>query len=78
MDLMFYTICPRHNKSLILNIITRIVEGRDARYITGSGQTIPTNDRVLIYSTIGECEVNSNSNNNRFIIIENSATSTPN
>jgi hypothetical protein len=53
---MFYTISPRHNKSLILNIITRIVEGRDARYITGSGQTKPTNDRVLIFSTIGDCE----------------------
>lgn len=56
MDLMFYTITARHNKALILNVITRIVEGRDARYITGSGQTKPTNDRVLIFSTIGNCE----------------------
>lgn len=56
MDLAFYTIQPRNNKTFILNIIPRIIEGRNARYITGSGQTKPTADRVNIFRLEGNCE----------------------
>lgn len=56
MDLSFYTIQPRNNKTFILNLIPRIVEGRNARYITGSGQTRPTADRVDLFRMEGNCE----------------------
>jgi hypothetical protein len=56
MDLAFYTIQPRNNKTFMLNIIPRIVEGRNARYITGSGQTKSTADRVSIFRREGNCE----------------------
>ncbi|RYH32203.1 hypothetical protein EON65_01110 [archaeon] len=56
MDLAFYTIQPRNNKTFILNLIPRIVEGRAARYITGSGQTKPTADRVNLFRLEGNCE----------------------
>lgn len=56
MDLAFHSIQPRNNKTFILNIIPRIVEGRNARYITGSGQTRPTADRVDLFRLEGQCE----------------------
>lgn len=56
MDLTFYTIQPRNNKTFVLNLIPRIVEGRNARYITGSGQTKPTADRVNLFRIEGSCE----------------------
>lgn len=56
MDLAFYTIQPRNNKTFILNLIPRITEGRSARYITGSGQTKPTTDRVNLFRLEGNCE----------------------
>jgi hypothetical protein len=42
-------ICPRYNKNRLLTLVTRIVEGRTKKYITGSGQTDSTSHRVLIY-----------------------------
>lgn len=56
MILSFYTIQPRNNKTFILNLIPRVVEGRNARYITGSGQTRPTADRVDLFRIEGNCE----------------------
>lgn len=56
MDLAFFTIQPRNNKTFILNLIPRIVEGKNARYITGSGQTRPTADRVNLFRMEGNCE----------------------
>jgi len=56
MDLAFYTMQPRNNKTFILNLIPRVVEGRNARYITGSGQTKPTSDRVNLFRWEGNCE----------------------
>jgi len=49
MDLLFYTMKPNLNKGFALDIITRLCEGRDIKYNTGSGQTKPTKDRVLIF-----------------------------
>lgn len=56
MDLIFYTLQPRNNKTFALTFIPRLVEGRHARYITGSGQTKPTADRVNIFRLEGNCE----------------------
>jgi hypothetical protein len=56
MDLIFYALQPRNNKTFILNLIPRIVEGKNAKYITGSGQTKPTADRVNLFRAEGNCE----------------------
>ena len=56
MDLTFYTLQPRNNKTFILSLIPRIVEGKSAKYITGSGQTKSTSDRVNIFREEGHCE----------------------
>jgi hypothetical protein len=42
-------ISPRYNKNRLLTVVTRIVEGRGKRYVTGSGQTDFTTNRVTIY-----------------------------
>jgi hypothetical protein len=39
-----------------MNFIPRIVEGKNARYITGSGQTRATTDRVGLFRSEGNCE----------------------
>ena len=56
MDLTFYTIHPKNNKTFVMTLIPRIVEGRNAKYITGSGQTKSTTDRVDIFRAEGRCE----------------------
>jgi hypothetical protein len=56
MVLTFCTLQPRNNKSFIVHLIPKIVEGKNARYITGSGQTKATADRVNLFRTEGECE----------------------
>lgn len=43
----------RGNKNHILDLVTRLVEGRDRKYITGSGQSLETSRRVLIYEREG-------------------------
>lgn len=48
-DLLFYTMKANLNKGFALDIVTRLCEGRDKKYNTGSGQTEPTSDRVLIF-----------------------------
>jgi hypothetical protein len=49
MVIAMQSIVPRYNKNRLLTLVTRIVEGRSKRYITGSGQTQSTANRVLIY-----------------------------
>jgi hypothetical protein len=41
------------NKGLVLDVIPKLIEGFEAIYITGSGQTKQTADRVKIYETEG-------------------------
>lgn len=41
------------NKGFILKVATKLVEGWECMYITGSGQSRPTSDRVEIYETEG-------------------------
>lgn len=42
---------PQGHKGHLLEIVTRISEGKDVKYITGSGQTTATKHRVIIYET---------------------------
>ena len=56
MDLAFYTLSPKSNKTLLMNLIPRLCEGRSAKYVTGSGQSRATSDRVLIYHKEGKCD----------------------
>lgn len=44
---------PKSKKAHLLDLVTRIVEGNDVRYITGSGETASTRRRVIIYETEG-------------------------
>ena len=45
---------PKSKKAHLLDLVTRIVEGNDVRYITGSGETASTRRRVTIYETEGK------------------------
>ena len=44
---------PKKNKGLAIQVIPKLVEGYSAKYITGSGQTHATADRVHIYEIEG-------------------------
>lgn len=52
MNILFKMEKAKKNKGLVMEVIPRLVEGPTARYVTGSGQTQATADRVHIY----ECE----------------------
>jgi len=45
---------PKLQKAHLLDIVTRITEGREVKYITGGGQTPATSRRVVIYEDVGE------------------------
>ena len=45
---------PRKNKGLTIQVVPRLVEGWYAKYVTGSGQTKATADRVFIFETEGD------------------------
>ena len=45
---------PRKNKGLTIQVVPRLVEGWFTKYVTGSGQTKATADRVLIFETEGD------------------------
>jgi len=54
---IFTTLIPaKKNKGLIMQVIPKLVEGWNAKYVTGSGQTQATADRVRIYETEGQVE----------------------
>ena len=48
-----HIITAKFNKIRLLDIVTRISEGKDQKYVTGGGQTPATNRRVLIYEREG-------------------------
>lgn len=50
---MLRYIPARKNKGLILTVVPKHVEGQQSRYVTGSGQTEATKDRVHIYELEG-------------------------
>ena len=45
LNIFFRFVPARKNKGLCLQVVPRIVEGWEAKYITGSGQTSATTDR---------------------------------
>jgi len=53
MNFSFYFITPKYNRQHIFNVVTKICEGKDVKYVTGSGKTQCTANRVLIYNREG-------------------------
>lgn len=58
MNILFRMITARKNKGLVLQVIPKLVEGWDAKYVTGSGQTKATANRVHIFETEGNTKAN--------------------
>ena len=52
-DLVLFTVKPQNNKSFLLQVVPCISEGHQSRYITGSGESKKTSDRVNIFRTEG-------------------------
>merc|ERR1711998_16231 len=53
MSIAILVLPPKSKKAHLLDLVTRIVEGNEVRYITGSGETAATRRRVTIYETEG-------------------------
>lgn len=54
MDLVFYTVSPMRNKDFVINLILRIVDGRQTSgYIRGGGRNRSSQDVVQIYEQEG-------------------------
>ena len=51
--IVFKFIPPKGTKQLIMKVLPALIEGWDAKYVCGSGQSRATADRVLIYETEG-------------------------
>jgi len=56
MSFLFKIIPARKNKGLVIQVIPKLVEGWDVKYITGSGQTKATAHRVRIFETEGDIQ----------------------
>lgn len=55
-NIVFDLLPARKNKGLCMAVVPRIVEGWSARYVTGSGQTKATADRVCIFESEGDVQ----------------------
>lgn len=55
-DLALLTLKAQNNKSFLMSIVPRLSEGHNAKYITGSGESMQTRDRVQIFRKEGVCE----------------------
>lgn len=53
MAILLSIVTPRKSKGLAITIVPKVVEGIQAKYVTGSGQTKATADRVHIFETEG-------------------------
>jgi len=53
MHILFQITTAKKNKGMVMEVIPRFVEGNSVQYVTGSGQTQPTRDRVTVYETEG-------------------------
>jgi hypothetical protein len=58
MHLLFKMITARKNKGLALQVIPKVVEGFDVKYVTGSGQTKATANRVHVFEVEGNTKAN--------------------
>lgn len=55
-DVCLLTLRPQNNKSHLMAIVPRLAEGSNARYVTGSGESRATADRVDIFRSEGAME----------------------
>ena len=58
MVILFKLIPAKKNKGLALQVVPKLIEGWDAKYVTGSGQTKATQNRVHIFETEGNTRAN--------------------
>jgi hypothetical protein len=58
MSVLFTLIMARKNKGLAMQVVPKLVEGWHAKYVTGSGQTRLTANRVHIFETEGNTKAN--------------------
>lgn len=58
MSILFTLITPRKNKGLAMQVIPKLVEGWNTKYVTGSGQTHRTANRVHIFESEGNIKAN--------------------
>ena len=52
-DVSLLTLRPQNNKSHLMSLVPRLAEGSSARYVTGSGESRSTSDRVSIFRQEG-------------------------
>jgi len=53
MAILLSMVTPRKSKGLAMAVVPKVIEGMNAKYVTGSGQTKSTADRVHIFETEG-------------------------
>jgi hypothetical protein len=58
MSVLFQLISAKKNKGLAMQVVPKLVEGWQAKYVTGSGQTRLTANRVLIFEREGNTKAN--------------------
>jgi hypothetical protein len=58
MAVLFSLITARKNKGLAMQVVPKLVEGWNVKYVTGSGQTRLTANRVLVFETEGGIKAN--------------------
>lgn len=56
LNIMYSLLPPRKNKGLCIQVAPKVIEGWFAKYVTGSGQTKATADRVYIFETEGNVQ----------------------
>jgi hypothetical protein len=58
MNILFKMITARKNKGLAMQVIPKIIEGWEVKYVTGSGQTRFTANRVHVFEVEGNTKAN--------------------
>lgn len=58
MNVLFGLIPARKNKGLVMQVVPKLIEGWEAKYVTGSGQTRFTANRVHIFEVEGNTKAN--------------------
>jgi hypothetical protein len=64
MSVLFTFVPAKKNKGFALTIVTKLIEGWYIKYVTGSGQTKATQDRVHIFETEGNVKPSPRGKNN--------------
>ena len=53
-DIIMHCINPKNNKSFLMSFVPSLAEGYNAKYITGSGESRATSDRVKLFRYEGQ------------------------